>query len=489
MVAGLSILATVGILTWTSTDEVDSFAARKGVNSYRLTSIVIDDSKLTLAWNGEAEKYRVRIGTNLKKPLLDTTTSDPIASLNSLNEKTSRSGKLRYRIDSLKSSEPTTVLDGTLTLPPDTIGKPKVHELASNGLALRWDEIANVSNYDISFSTGPDNEPFETHRIPGDRPEFVINTLEPEFTAHVRVRAVRDGVLGEFGPAAKFTTSAEFSDFAVGAWNVCSESCKGYGSRSIAQAHKVHEAKMDIMTLQEAGGQRVGRTTNAAFSGGERGFVRASGGAKTRYIFYRDELFDQLAGGTFSIGHSRTVTWARLVDKKTDQPFIVASIHLSPGKNGKKDRVRGSQAANLVSGVKRINPSEHPVILAGDFNTGRHRGGDRVFGRLGSAGYRDSVSIAKTSEGANMNTYNRNSASPRRSGDRVDHIFVSADFEVPLWRQYNHTHNGKVLTDHNMIAAKVRLKRETGGALDEPTQSILLPTATSNKTTHDEHQP
>lgn len=235
---------------------------------------------------------------------------------------------------------------------------------------------------------------------------------------------------------------------------------------------------MDIMALQEAGGQRVGRTTNAAFSGGERGFVRATGGSKTRYIFYRDSLFDQLAGGAFSIGHGRTVTWARFEDRKTNQPFVVASVHLVPGKNGKKDRARGSQAASLAAGINRINPAKDPVVLAGDFNTGRHRGGDRVFGRLGGAGYTDSVSIAKLAENSAMNTFNRNSTSSRRSGDHVDHIFVSAGFDVPLWRQYNHIHQGRVLTDHNMIAAKLRLNRAQVAKLDHQTPSVLLPSAT-----------
>ncbi len=489
LVAGVSLLGAAGVLTWTGSADLDAAVATDTATSYRLTSVNIEDSTLTLAWNGEAEKYRVRIGTNLDKPLLDTTTSDPIASLNELSERTSRSGTLRYQIDNISDSDTTKVLGGTLTLPPDAVSDLKIEDLASNGLKLTWAKAANVTHYDVIFRKKKDSEPFAIHRISGEKSAFTINTLEPGTSARIQVRAVRQGVVGELSTPLEFTTPAAFSEFAVGAWNVCSESCSGYGSRSQAMATKVQESKMDIMTLQEAGGQRVGRVTNAAFSGGERGFVRATGGSKTRYIFYRDELFDQLEGGNFSVGHGRTVTWARLKDLKTDQAFIVASVHLVPGKNKKKDQARGSQASSLVSGINRINPANDPVILAGDFNTGSHRGGDRVMSRLANAGYSDSVRIAKLTEGAAMNTYNRNRVNPPRSGDYVDHIFVSAGLTVPLWRQYTHTHGGKVLTDHNMIAAKIRLTPSDVKEIKEQSRSVLLPTTSVRETTNVEPRP
>ena len=487
VVAGLSILGATGILTWTSAHEVDAFAAAETAANYRLTSVNVEDSKLTLAWHGEATKYRVRIGTDLKNPLLDTTTSDPIASLSELSSKTSRSGTLRYRIDNLSETESTKVLGGTITLPPATASKPKINELASNGLALAWDKVEHASHYDISFTAGKDSEPFAIHRISSDKPEFTIATLKPGTTGTVQVRAVRNGVLGEFSEARSFTTPAETSSFAVGAWNVCSESCKGYGSRSGAQAQAVQNANLDILTLQEAGGKRVGRTTNAAFSGGERGFVRATGGSKARYIFYREELFDQLDGGTFSVGHGRTVAWARLRDLKTEQAFIVASVHLSPdkGKNG----VRGKQTSVLTSTIKRINSANEPVVLAGDYNSGVHRSGDQVMGRMSRAGYSDTVQIAKTTEGADMNSFNWNKTTPKRSGDYVDHIFVNSGFEVPLWRQQHPGVAGRVLTDHNLIAAKLTLSRTNVKVLKETTESVLLPSMTARDATTTEPQP
>ena len=474
LVAGVSVLGIAGAFTII---DAGPGGARYGAETqpdYRLTSVNIDDSQLTLAWNGEADKYRVRIGTSLKKPLLDTTTSDPTATLNTLGTRVSRSATLRYRIENISASDSETVLDGVITLPPDTVTKPTLKRVESNGLVLAWDPVPRVTNYDVSFSTDKDTEPFAIHRIDAPESRFVTDALKPGTTGYVRVRAVREGGLGEFREPVKYDTPAEFSEFAVGAWNVCSEACLGYGSRSGAQAAKVQESNMDIMTLQEAGGQRVGRTTNAAFSGGERGFVRAFGGAETRYIFFREELFKQEDGGRFSVGHDRTVTWARLLDRKTETTFVVASVHLSPGKNSKRDAIRGSQSSRLVSAINSIGRDGEPVILAGDFNSGRHRGGDRVFGHLTRGGFKDAVEIAGETDGASQNSFNRGSANSLNSGDHVDHIFVNDGVGVPLWRMYNHLRGGKVLTDHNMIAAKVRISGNVS-KIDKPSKSVVLP--------------
>lgn len=475
--AGLSLIVTAAVLAWSDAENYEVFQQQVEY-SYRLTSVNIEDSTLTLAWSGEAPQYRVRIGTDLEKPLLDTTTTDPIASVEDIKQKVSRSGKLRYQIDTLEKSEQTPVLSGTLTLPPDKIAKQPQLKRTPKSLELTWKPLKEVSHYDISLSEKPDSEPILTHRIAGDSPRFVTDTLKPETAGFLRVRGVRNGVLGEYSKAVELKSFSEHGSFKIGSWNICSSSCKGFGTRSGLQFQKVNDSEIDIMAIQEGGGKSVARTTHAKFSGGERGFVRANGGADSRYLFYRESQFTQLAGGNFHIGNGRRATWSRFEKLDTNQRFVVVNAHLSPGKSKAKNRIRGQEARRLFTTIPQINSAGEPVILVGDLNTGRHRSGDQVMSQVDRAGFTNSLKTADETEGASMNTFNRNRATPRHSGSHVDYILVTAGTDVSKWQQYNHLHNGRVLTDHNMLAATMSLTTDAAD-FGEATPSVLLPISTS----------
>lgn len=479
--AGLSLIATAAVLSLTDAENYERFH-QQAQDAYRLTSVNIDDSTLTLAWSGEAPKYRVRIGADLKKPLLDTTTTDPVASVEDIKQQVSRSGTLRYQIDTLEKSEQKQVLSGTLTLPPEKIAKQPDLKRSPKSVELTWKPLQEVSHYDISLSEDPESEPILTYRIAGDSARFVTDTLEPDTTGFLRVRGVRNGVLGEYSKPVELKSFSEYGSFKIGSWNICSSSCKGFGTRSGLQAQKVNESAIDIMAIQEGGGKTVARTTHAKFSGGERGFVRANGGADSRYIFYRESQFKQLAGSNFHIGNGRLATWSRFENLATGQRFVMVNAHLSPGKSKAKNRIRGQEARRLFSIIPQINSADEPVILVGDLNTGRHRRGDQVMSQVDRAGFKNSLSKADETEGASMNTFNRNRATPRRSGSHVDYILVSSGTDVSRWQQYNHLHNGRVLTDHNMLAATMSLTTEAAD-LGEATPATLLPVSTSRNGT------
>src|SRR5690606_13711240 len=149
---------------------------------------------------------------------------------------------------------------------------------ASDGAVVRWKPADYATTYDVAVSRSRKKLPSKVKRLRKGGTAFATAGLKPETTYWVRVRAVGEAGVSEFGPATKVTTAPEASQFTVGAWNICSEACSGYGGRVGGQAAKVHEAEVDIMTLQEAGGKRVGPTTRAAFSGGPRGLVMAEGG-------------------------------------------------------------------------------------------------------------------------------------------------------------------------------------------------------------------
>lgn len=481
VLSGATLVVGAAALTWSDTAQNNSVSA-VDQGDYRLTSVSVDQSALELSWSGDASQYRVRVGSNLKNPILDTTTKNPVASIEDLGSAVGQTGVVHYRIENTSAGRPTTVLSGTLTLPPEAVKKPRIDQRAPNGLQLSWNGVEQATHYDIGISKKASAEPAEIHRIDAASQTHILDSLKPESSGYVRVRAVRDGVIGPFSDPTKFDTYAEHAEIKIGTWNICSTSCSGFSTRSGRQAAKVNESQIDVMSLQEAGANGVAGTTNAKFTGGDLGLVRADGGVATRYIFYRESRLKQLDGGNFSVGNGRVIAWGRFQVRESDQSFIVVNVHLSPGSGPKAARAHGAEAARLTSAIASINTHDDPVIISGDYNSGRHKKGDRVLGHLGRTGYSNSLHIAEKTIGAQWNTYNWNRARLRTSGSHIDHIFVSHGVSVNVWQQYNHLVNGRVLSDHNMLSAAVVLPEEPV-EVDATAKSVLLPSTTSRNMT------
>lgn len=442
----------------------------------KVTSANASTREVSLAWSGNGTQYRVSLGDDLAKPTRSVLTTKPEVVLQAPADANPR-GHVNYRVEAVDDGATELAVEGTVTLLPDVPPKPKVKRTAPEGAVVKWKAADYATTYDVAVAKSAKALPKQVRRLEEGGTSFATSSLKPESTYWIRVRAVGDAGVSEFGPATRITTPPAASEFSIGSWNICAEACKGFGGRVGGQARQVHESQVDIMALQEAGGQRVGPTTRAAFTGGPRKLVMADGGGNSRYLLYSAEKFEQLAGGRWSLGHGRWATWARLQDLETERPFLVVSVHLLSGHNNTGKRA--SEMRTLMNGVAAVNTEDDPVVLAGDFNSGTHRRGDTVGPIVRAAGLSDTVEVAEETENAQVNTGSRRGDKAIMSHDHVDHIYASSDWGVPAWKQWaaltGITYVGQWLSDHNMIVATVALERPAEDAIKNPSDVLKVP--------------
>lgn len=431
-------------LDWTSTDDdVDSYVVKVGA-----------DRALT-----KAKSTRVPAkGTSL-------TVADIGASTPGIQR--------YYRIDAIRDGKVRSSRTARFELVPGSIDKLKVTQTSADGFKATWRKVANARQFDVMVARDKAfTKKATTVRTLAGSHTFVSRGLAEATTYWLKIRPINGGQTGEFGKPVSFRTSVRESSFKVGTWNVCSEKCSGYAGRARIMADFLNANKLDMFGLQESGGQRVGATTNAIFSGGSQKFVRASGGAKARYIFYRPKLFAQLSGGFFAIGDGRHTTWAKFRVKKTGRVFFFVDVHLDNGKGN--DGARARETDVMLSRLSQINDSGLPIIYAGDFNSGRHRGADSPGAKMRAAGTADAFALAESPINGEFNTSYPDGGT-LRSGAHVDHIFVSEQFTVAGWKQLvrlnGNSYAGPFLSDHNALSAVV--------ALDAKNKSVGEPTATT----------
>ncbi len=200
---------------------------------------------------------------------------------------------------------------------------------------------------------------------------------------------------------------------------------------------------LDILCVQENGNPtRTARLTNTLSKAKLR---RAPGGGKWRYIYFNNELLQLRDSGLMKLNRLGT---------KTGQTWFVTSSHLTASFLG-SSATRRSEARRLLSETRRLNPSGHREIHAGDFNSVR----DVSAAVMIPAGFRDTAAVAGTRTGAGYNTFNgRTTVIPHRrtqkiAGEHLDHIYVEADMvhRVTHWSQRSDVE----ASDHNLIMIKV----------------------------------
>lgn len=476
----VAVLALAGGL-WASRTLLDDASAPT-----RLAASAVSPTSVEITWASEDEvdEFVVRVGTD--RDLTDGTVERRSRSTELLVEDlepTTPGGDRFFRVDAVKDGEVVRSRTGRFALPPADIGEVTVDETASDGARLQWKAVPNARQYDVQLST---SESFEevaaSARTVGSEPELVTTDLEPSKTYWFRVRPVNGSLLGGFSEPVEAKTRAKAVTFNVGAWNVCSEKCSGYEGRARQMATFLNDNDLDIFALQEAGGKRVGVTTNAIFTGGEREFVRATGGAEAGYIFYRPELFEQESGGYFHVGHDRHAIWSRFTIKKTGQQFFVVDVHLENGHGN--DSKRRSETTTMLAQMRSINSEGLPIVYAGDFNSGKHRSSDSPGVLMRGAGLVDTVDVAEKVENRQFNTGHTFSTTPLVSGAHVDHVFASKEWDVLAWKQLVRMSGSRyaspVLTDHNALRATLSLEVEDVD-LGKATPVTAVPPASASR--------
>ncbi|MCD9196676.1 fibronectin type III domain-containing protein [Aeromicrobium wangtongii] len=384
-----------------------------------------------------------------------------------------------FRVDAVRDGEVRSSRTGRFALVPGPVRGVKVTAASAGGFRAEWKPVDNARQFDITIARNKSlTKAASTVRTVGGATELVSKGLQPATKYWFGVRGVNGDQIGEPSKPVAFRTGVRESSFRVATWNVCSEKCSGYAGRARTMAQFLNANEVDIFGLQEAGGVRVGAVTNSIFSGGSQGFVRADGGAKARYIFYRPELFEQLSGGSFDIGDGRDTTWAKFRVRTTDRVFYFVDVHLDNGKDKAANARRARETDRMLAQMALINDTDKPMIYAGDFNSGTHRPEDAPGVKMRAAGLANARLLTKDVTNARINSGHTFSTSVLASGALIDHVWVTPDFEVDSWSQLVRITNGRyttpVVSDHNAISAVVALDARSV-SLGAPTPTQPLP--------------
>lgn len=446
-----------------------------------LKATALSSSSVELDWAGSdnVDSYVVKVGDNRA---LSGAASTKVAAkgtqltLSDLAPTTPGVDRF-YRVDAVRNGEVRSSRTGRFSLIPGEIVDLSVAAVTAGAVRATWSPVANARQFDVVVAR---DEAFTDQatgvRTLGSANEFVSKGLKSRTKYWIKVRPVNGDQVGAFTAPVAFRTMARETAFKVATWNVCSEKCGGYAGRAAIMAAFLNDNEVDIFGLQESGGVRVGAVTNRIFSGGPREFVRAKGGAKARYIFYRPALFEQLDGGNFDIGDDRDTTWAKFRVKATKRVFYYVDVHLDNGKGKDANARRAREMDRMLGRMKVINDDDTPMLYAGDFNSGVHRPQDAPGVKMRAAGLTNTELLTQDVENARINTGHTFSTNVLASGAHIDHIWVTPEFEVDSWKQLVRITNGRyttpVVSDHNSVSAVV--------ALDAPRAPIgeVTPTTT-----------
>jgi endonuclease/exonuclease/phosphatase family metal-dependent hydrolase len=354
----------------------------------------------------------------------------------------------------------------TTLLTPGTVRQVEISAIFQDGATLAWPVTANASSYEVQLAADKQfRQGVVTERVEGHQ-RLKLRKLAPGTRHYVRVRAMAGDVAGKYSPATTFDTRPARPDFVTlrfGTWNVCSQACDGYSTRAPIAAQRIADAAVDVFALQEAGGKKVAPVTDAIFGRGQNGYVRAAGGDERGYLFYKAAKYTQNSGGHVALGDDRHMSWAQLTDNSSGISFVVGGIHLLSGRD-KVDAQRASQTRIALSALRSVSGGL-PVALAGDFNSGPHRGKDTPSALLTDAGFRDTRAVSKTPPvGAEYNTaHTWDPSNIMKHADHIDRIMVTGQFEVEGWKQLlyltGNRYTTPMVSDHNAITADITVRR------------------------------
>ena len=191
-------------------------------------------------------------------------------------------------------------------------------------------------------------------------------------------------------------------------------------------------------------------------------------------IFYRKDVFEKLAGGTFWLSptpdvpsrgwdarHNRICTWGHFVHKASGKKICFMNIHFDHV--GVKARI---ESAKLMLDYVKKNCKGMTVIISGDYNVTQTSDSYKVL--ADSKILKDSYDAAKY-RFAPTGTFNGFNAK-RYTTHRIDHLFVSKKVKVDRWGvltyHYYRTPTAEVAEKEAKFAAELEKnpkKKRPGG--------------------------
>ncbi|MFD2147362.1 endonuclease/exonuclease/phosphatase family protein [Mucilaginibacter antarcticus] len=179
-------------------------------------------------------------------------------------------------------------------------------------------------------------------------------------------------------------------------------------------------------------------------------------------IFYKADKFKILKQGNFWLSTitnrpnkgwdaalPRICTWAQFQDIKTGFKFYFFNLHMDHvGVQARKESVH-----LVLAKIKEMAPGQ-ASIFTGDFNVDQR---NESYAEVLSTGIlKDTYDLAPIKY-AQSNSFNAFKVD--QPGDaRIDHIFVTKDFDVRRYAILTNTYHGKVPSDHYPVVAIMNYK-------------------------------
>lgn len=161
--------------------------------------------------------------------------------------------------------------------------------------------------------------------------------------------------------------------------------------------------------------------------------------------FWFSDTPDIIASKSWGNNITRICTWARLKDKLSGKTFYMFNVHLD-------HESQPSREKSTVLLMKRIAEKTLPVILTGDFNCGDDNPAIQTVIKSGLIDTYRKLHVKQANEG----TYH--SFKGDTSGDKIDFIFVSNDFDVSQSEIIRTNYYGKYPSDHFPVTSIVSIK-------------------------------
>jgi len=224
----------------------------------------------------------------------------------------------------------------------------------------------------------------------------------------------------------------------------------------------LREEGADVIGLQEAYRDQVDEIRRAVPGYDEAGVGRDDGKAAGEHatILFRSDRFRLEAQGTFwfsdtpeapgsrSWGNTipRICTWARLAEKATGRTLTVFNLHLDHQSQPSRER-------SVALLLERLRAASGPRIVMGDFNAGESNAAVRAL-----LAARDPTLVdtfrARHPEETGVSTFHGFRGGTR--GAKIDHVFVTADFETTEARILRAPRDGRYPSDHYPVTARLR---------------------------------
>ena len=210
----------------------------------------------------------------------------------------------------------------------------------------------------------------------------------------------------------------------------------GWGQRYPYIAQLIQFHGFDIFGTQEGKYPQLEDLKNAMPGYDYIGIGRDDGKKAGEFsaIFYKTDKFEVLEQGNFWLSTETTYpnkgwdaalpricTWGKFKEKKSGFIFLYFNLHMDH--IGVQAR---SESAKLILRKIKEQPSHNPVVLSGDFNVDQNNESYKLLNSSGVMKDAYDSALLKYAPNGTFNAFYPD----RKTEQRIDHIFLSDDFEV-----------------------------------------------------------